>query len=93
MVKKTYTRGALRLVIDTSNADTPAMVEYGNGRVPSHSSTYSCAMGEGELLSNNYSRLEGDYTLSIAQYAWLEKYEDEVDAAYTEARKGMPEYS
>lgn len=81
MAKKTHIRGTLKLVIDTADSDTPAMV-YAKGE--SLSSSYDCATAEGTV--------DDEYQLSEAELNWLESYRDSVEAAFSEARKGNPDY-
>lgn len=81
MAKKTYFRGTLRLVIDTDDAATPAMV-YSNGG--KFSSTYDCAVDN--------ACVDDAYELDSYELAWLEGYRDQVDAAYTTARHDHPDY-
>jgi len=73
----------LRLVIDVTDADTPAMVYLGNA-----SATYDCAIGTGDVTGD-----EGrEIALTAAQLAWLAPFEDTVAEAYDEAREGLPQY-
>lgn len=76
-----YIRGKLKLVIDTSDSDTPAIVYYDGTRL---SSTYDCALGTGFV--------DDEYQLSAAEIDWLEKFRDEVEEAFEIARKDDPNY-
>jgi hypothetical protein len=72
------------LILDHNDPDTPAIVEITKGR-RALTSTYDCAIGEGTV--------DDEHELSTAQYAWLEQQSDAVAAAYTAARKGLPQYN
>ena len=83
--KETYEGpDGLKLVIDTTDEATPAMVVMREGR-KEHTATFDCATGEGELDC-------GSYQLSREQLQWLDQYCDEVAEAYDVARAGSPEY-
>jgi len=71
----------LRIVLDSREiiphdpgAGTPAMVYVGT-----HAGTYWCALGEGELAC-------GEYTLTDAQYRWIESQEDVVNEFVSDNR-------
>lgn len=74
---------SIRLVLDATNAHTPAMV-YGRTGGREYSATYSCAMDNG---------IEEMIELTRAQAEMLATYEDEVDALTTKARAGHPDYA
>ena len=74
----------LKLVIDTTDEATPAMVVWRNGR-KEHTASFACAVGEGELDF-------GAYQLSQEQLRWLDGLEDTVSEAYDVARAGNPAY-
>jgi hypothetical protein len=80
--KKTYIRGTLKLVIDTADDATPAMVYAKNEKL---SSSYDCATSEGMV--------DDEYELSKAEIDWLESYRDKVEEAFQIARKDNPEYN
>jgi hypothetical protein len=85
MSKITKKFPGVSLVLDHADAATPAMV-YAGPR-DRYSSSYDCAIGEGTVGSGQ------EYTLTDAQYKWLESQSDLVEAAYNAARKDHPEYS
>ncbi len=70
----------LKLIIDDTDSDTPAIVDGGKGGT----ATYDCAVATGELHEGG--------VLTKAQLAWLAPFENEVAEAYCTARAGMPEY-
>lgn len=74
----------LKLVIDTTDDATPAMVVMRVGRTE-RTATFDCATGEGELDG-------GSYQLSREQLKWLDHFCGEVEEAYDVARAGNPEY-
>lgn len=69
----------LKLVITTTDPDTPAMVY-----LKKSSATFDCALGTGMV--------DDTEDLTRAQSDWLEGYEDDVADAYDKARAGMPQY-
>ena len=77
MTVKTFERSDLKLVLDTDKVnrenpgdDTPAMVYYKGG-----SATYTCAVGEGEVLGRYGETIEIPERL----VAWLDRLSDLVD--------------
>lgn len=76
--------GGLKLIIDTEDEATPAMVSMRVGR-EEHTATFDCATGEGELDC-------GAYQLTTEQLAWLDQFSDDVAEAYDVARAGNPAY-
>lgn len=86
MTKTTKRDHGLRLVLDTEDSDTPAMIYA--GAKDKFSASWDCATGQGELTG-----LGGDLkVLTEAQLDWLMTLEDDVDAAFKAARAGMKEY-
>jgi hypothetical protein len=83
MAQQLYKFQGITLVLDYANPDTPAIVRTNDGR---HSSTYDCAVAQGDLSDA--------YLLSEAQQQWLESpaNEERVAAAYNAARAGNPAY-
>jgi len=76
----------IKLVLDHGDSDTPAMVYSRNGKT---SASWDCATGTGEM-----NGCGGEYTeLSQDQIDWLNEQENEVEQAYSVARKNHPEYS
>lgn len=83
-MKKTLKFRSLRVELDRSQVfpddpgnGTPALV-FG----PGCSSTYWCAIGEGELLRD---KGDGVYVLTESQFNWLESIEQEItDFLYRE---------
>lgn len=73
----------VRLEIDDSDPHTPAMV-YGRRNGRNYSSTYHCALDNG---------IEDEIDLTREQLEALEGHADAVDAAYTKARAGHPDYA
>ena len=73
------------LQLDPTDSDTPALVHTKGWK---HSATYTCAMGEGTLMSNR----DGDLELTPQELKTLDGYED-LECQYNEeARKDCPEY-
>jgi hypothetical protein len=79
-----HSKHGLNLILDTEDDATPAIVERREGR-DTHTATYDCAVGSGEL---NF----GEYELNPIQLEWLGSMSDAVDTAINAARQGMPEY-
>lgn len=78
--------GGLVLVLDSSQVfpddpgnGTPAMVYLKRNGCEIASSTYNCALGEGELGSYGY---KPPYQLSGAQLDWLNSMDPKVNAVY-----------
>jgi hypothetical protein len=79
MATTTYHGPGIRLVLDTDDEHTPAMV-YSAPR-DAYSATFECAVGACELSGEM-----GDMPLNGRQLAWLEQHEAAVDAAFEVAR-------
>ena len=73
----------VKLVLDTTDADTPAMVYSKDEK---YSATYHCATEVGILTG-----YKGDLDLSAGEMAALEGYVDLVDDAFEVARKDWKE--
>jgi hypothetical protein len=82
-----YGPGDFRIEIDGGDPDTPAMVYLKTPRGEA-SATFQCAFEGGVLTTSDYSEFE----LDARQILFLEGFEDQVDAAFDEARAGLPEY-
>jgi hypothetical protein len=73
----TFLRGRLRLTIDPTDAETPAMVYVQQRGRHLASGTWHCVCGEGDV--------EG-YELTAGEMAWIVGFEDAVEDAFAAAR-------
>jgi hypothetical protein len=72
----------IKLILDYTDSDTPAIVQVKND-----TSTFDCALDTGFVGSDD------QYELSERQCEWLETHRDAVESAYNGARAGLPEYN
>lgn len=81
-MKKIRISKRIKLVIDHTDASTPAMVEAHDGK---YASTYNCALDQ-ECVGD-------EVILARTEIDALLNHQKEVDEAYTISRRDDPEYN